>query len=108
MDHFYKKIDFLYVPFVNNSLPTVILEAYNNGVPVIGRNSGGISEMISHGQNGFLFKDESEFPDLIDHIFKLNNHDYKLLSENSNKTIKEKFNIFTKRDIIDSLLMTVE
>ncbi len=104
IDHFYKKIDFLFVPFLNNSLPTVILEAYNNGVPVIGRNSGGIPEMITHGKTGFLFNEKTEVAAIIDHICTLKNSEYELLSENANNLIKDKFNIYIKCDLTDTLL----
>jgi glycosyltransferase involved in cell wall biosynthesis len=38
----------------NDSFPTVVLEAMASGTPVVGFNSGGISEMIEHSSNGFF------------------------------------------------------
>jgi len=104
IDSFFETIDFLMVPSYEDPFPTVILEAFKNGVPVIGRDSGGIPEMISHDKNGFLFNDDSEFLNIINNIRNLNTFDYKSLSENANKTIKEKFNIYYKCNNIDSLL----
>ena len=106
LDNFYSKIDFLFVPYYTDSFPTVILEAFNNGVPVIGRNSGGIPEMIDHNINGFLFSDNEEFSSIIRQIIKLNNSTYKSLSANANNTINDKFNIKIKRDLVDALLST--
>jgi len=97
-------IDFLMVPSFNDSFPTVILEAFNNGVPVIGRNSGGIPEMVSHGKNGFLFDYDTEFPGIITSISNLKPADYQSLSRQANETIKDRFNISSKCRIVDSLL----
>lgn len=36
--------------------PTVILEAYNIGLPVIATNLGGMAELVQHGTNGLLFE----------------------------------------------------
>ena len=62
--------------FINDSFPTVILEEFNNVVPVIGRNSGAIPEMIIPNKNGFLFSDNEEFSSTIRQIMKLNNSTY--------------------------------
>lgn len=35
--------------------PTVILEAFAMGVPVIAARAGGMAELVSHGKNGLLF-----------------------------------------------------
>lgn len=63
-DDFFKNIDVLIVPSLwNDTLPTVVFEAFVYGVPVIGSNRGGIPEMINHRENGFLFD-----PDDIDEL----------------------------------------
>jgi len=51
------KLDVLVVPSVwpENS-PLVIQEALMAGVPVVGSRIGGISELITDGENGFLFE----------------------------------------------------
>jgi glycosyltransferase involved in cell wall biosynthesis len=40
--------------YQNEALPVTILEAMQAGLPAIACNNGGISEMIDHGQTGFL------------------------------------------------------
>jgi len=104
INNFYEKIDYLFVPFINDSFPTVILEAFNNGVPVIGRNSGGIPEIVTHRENGFLFDDEGDFKEITDDLISLSSKDYWILSENANLTIKDKFNITQKQKRFDELL----
>jgi glycosyltransferase involved in cell wall biosynthesis len=47
--------------------PTVILEAFMYGTPVIATDIGGISEMIDDGQDGFLFRpgDSRQLSDIL-------------------------------------------
>jgi len=44
-----------YRGLVMEGLGVVLLEAMSRGVPVIGSNTGGITDIIQDGQNGFLF-----------------------------------------------------
>jgi glycogen synthase len=47
---------YLVVPsLVMENYPTVIIEAFSAGTPVLGAAAGGIPELVSDGQNGFLF-----------------------------------------------------
>lgn len=66
---FYRKIDLLVVPSINDPLPTSILEAMNYGIPVIGSNVDGIPEMLS---SPYIFqkKDVSEMAHLVEMMVK--------------------------------------
>jgi len=55
LSDFYKSADVLCVPSDSDSLPTVVLEAFSAGLPVVGAATGGISYMVSK-ERGFLFK----------------------------------------------------
>ncbi len=58
---FYKKSEFLVISSHGfENFPTVVLEAFQNGVIVIGSKTGGIPEMIQDEKNGFLFEDNSD------------------------------------------------
>jgi len=46
--------DIVILPSYYETLPTVILEAFCCGKPVIATNVGGIPELVRHGVNGFL------------------------------------------------------
>jgi glycosyltransferase involved in cell wall biosynthesis len=49
------KLDLLVVPSVaGEATPRVILEAYATGIPVVASNCGGIPEIVSDGETGFL------------------------------------------------------
>jgi len=53
---FFSDVDVLVVPSLwHDPLPTVIIEAYAHGVPVIGSIRGGIPELVEEGNTGFLF-----------------------------------------------------
>ncbi len=54
---FFAKIDVLVFPSVQmEALGNVVFEAYFQGIPVVASNQGGIPEMISDGETGFLFE----------------------------------------------------
>lgn len=55
-EEFIQKLDLLLVPSFDEALPTVILEAFSLGIPVVASNVGGIPEMIENGSSGFLFQ----------------------------------------------------
>ncbi len=66
-----KKITVLVVPSIwHENYPTVINEAFLNGIPVIGSRLGGIPEMIDEGTTGLLF-DPFDEKDLSDKILSL-------------------------------------
>ncbi len=48
--------DALIIPSNEEALGSVIIDAMELGKPVIASNVGGIPEIISHGQNGYLFE----------------------------------------------------
>ena len=54
---FYRAMDVLVQPSLSNSgesMPMVVLEALQHGVPVIASLTGGMPEVIHHGSNGLL------------------------------------------------------
>lgn len=51
----YNAADIVVVPSLQDNLPNVILEALSCGKTIVAANTGGISELIKHGENGYLF-----------------------------------------------------
>jgi glycosyltransferase involved in cell wall biosynthesis len=52
----FAKIDVLVVPSLwHEPLGRIVFEAYAHGLPVIATDRGGISEIVSPGETGFLF-----------------------------------------------------
>ena len=55
----YSIFDIHVMPSITEGLSQSLLEAMALGVPVIGTNSAGNKDLITHGDNGFLFEDEN-------------------------------------------------
>ena len=59
------------------NFPLVIHEAFQAGIPVVGARIGGIAELVTHGQNGWLYEPTSAgdlasaLQDLIDHPHRI-------------------------------------
>ena len=49
----------------NEAMGRTTIEAFWNGCPVIGRNTGGTPELICDGENGYLFDTIDELADLM-------------------------------------------
>lgn len=50
----YNAVDLFVIPSLEENLPNMIMEALACGVPCVGFNVGGIPEMISHKENGYV------------------------------------------------------
>jgi N-acetyl-alpha-D-glucosaminyl L-malate synthase BshA len=64
--------DLLLLPSEKESFGLVALEAMAGGVPTIGSNTGGIPEVVKHGENGYLFP-VGHTADMADSAIKLLN-----------------------------------
>lgn len=75
----------------NEGLGRVSIEAMFYGCPVIGRNSGGTREIITHDVNGYIFESLADCAQLIKRI--TNNPENKELIDNAHKYVIENFSI---------------
>jgi glycosyltransferase involved in cell wall biosynthesis len=66
------KYNFLILNSTREGLPLVILEAFAQGVPVIVPDIGGISEVMTPGYSGCLFKNNKEFFEFFNNFFNKN------------------------------------
>lgn len=74
----YQDHDLLVLPSVNEAYGIVYLEAMQFGIPVIGTSAGGASEIICHGENGYLIPpgDDRTLSGLLEKL----HHDRQLLA----------------------------
>lgn len=79
--------DIFILPSKAEGLPISIAEALSLGKVVVSSNVGGIPEMITHGENGFLFSPEKP-GDIVKLLFTL--HDNPELINSIGKNAKEK------------------
>ncbi len=83
----FKKIDVLILPSLIEGVPTVILEAFSSGCPVVARNVGSVSELVS-GNTGFLVDADDEFVEKV--IFFAKNRDrVKKMGKKGRKLVEE-------------------
>lgn len=68
----------------NEPFGMVVIEAMACGTPVIAMNKGAMPEIIEHGVNGFLVKNEQELGEAIDRIGEID-------PEACRRTVEEKF-----------------
>jgi glycosyltransferase involved in cell wall biosynthesis len=99
-----RNASFVLVPsewYENN--PLTIVEAYSAGKPVIGSDIGGIPELISEGETGFLFRmgDKEEFESKIRRAADLNNEQYQNMSRAAYNFATE---IFSEKKHYEDLL----
>ena len=96
----YKEMDMLLVPSRYDPLPTVVLEGYMKGVPVLGTAKDGMLEMqIS---NAMMFKNE-DVEDAVASIFRwlnLPSDEKKTIVEKTQQHIMQEFTEQNKREII--------
>ena len=62
---------------IEDYLPLTVMEALACGVPVAAFNTGGISDLISHKENGYLIKHKS-IEDIAEGIFWLLSNEERL------------------------------
>lgn len=90
-----KYIDLLLLCSYIEGLPLTPLEAFSQGIPVIGTNIGGTNEEIIDGVNGYLveIKDIKAFSNRILQLYKDKNL-YNSLKDNAYRIFNHKFNNF--------------
>ncbi|WP_425148375.1 glycosyltransferase family 4 protein [Deinococcus sp.] len=81
---FYKNVDLIIVPSLwNDPYPTVILEAFARGIPVIGRDRGGIAEIISLVSQELVFGSNEELSSIVKRFLDMQRSEYVALSQKS-------------------------
>ena len=66
----YASCDILTLPSYNEGLPYVIIEALSSGLPIIASNAGGMPEVVTDGENGYIIE-PGEVSDLADRLCRL-------------------------------------
>jgi glycosyltransferase involved in cell wall biosynthesis len=85
--------------FINCSstegIPITMMEAMSFAIPVIGTNVGGVPEIVSNNENGYLLPpnpSSEEIANLILKVYELKDEDYQNLSKQAYNTWFHKFN----------------
>lgn len=90
----YSAADVFVAPSVQDNLPNTVMEALACGTPSVAFDIGGISDMITHKENGYLAK-PFDTDDLARGIEWVVEHDQrkKVLSDNSRKHVENNFEL---------------
>ena len=82
--------------FINQSttegLPVSMMEAMSYGIPCVGTNVGGVSEIIDHGNNGILHGVDQDTDAVARSIENLSTERLNAMSKNAKKTWENLFN----------------
>lgn len=76
MANLYSAVDAFVTPSLHENLPNVIAEAMSCGTPCVGFHIGGIPEMITHRQDGYVarYKDATDLADGIRYVLSDEHH----------------------------------
>lgn len=90
---FFDEADFLVVPSLAEGMPTVILEAFSAGLPVIATDVGAIGALVKDGESGFLIprNDRSALVNTLRRAMELQPLSYRQLSEGALKLAQSEF-----------------
>jgi glycosyltransferase involved in cell wall biosynthesis len=100
----YAKLDGIFLFSTKEGLPLAILEAQSVGVPYIGNNVGGISEVISDNYNGFLINEVKidEIKEITQRIMNKPN----FFRNNARAVIEKKYSLEKMIKDLESLYLT--
>jgi len=93
-DVIYKNIDILLMFSKSEGFGRVTIEAALNGIPVIGFDNAGTSELIKDKQTGCLFTDYTSFLEAVNYLVLDDNH-FEDIRINSFKNAKDVYSIKT-------------
>lgn len=98
--------NFVIIPSERESLCLVALEAMSRGCIVISHDNGGVSDFISHGNNGFIinFNDESCFPELYT-IINSKNTELIDVMKNARKTAEKYRSSTVNKELIKDVFI---
>ena len=88
----YNASDLYIAPSIQDNLPNTVLESIACGTPVVAFNIGGMSDLITSGENGYLVEPESykQIAGKIEYLIN-NNEKLKLLSKRCREISEKKF-----------------
>jgi colanic acid/amylovoran biosynthesis glycosyltransferase len=83
----------LVLPSLEEGIANVVLEAMQLGLPVISTDCGGMSEAITHGENGWLVpvRDPEAIVQSVEELINMPESQRNRIAENAKQTIQEKF-----------------
>lgn len=106
-EQYFVSTDYVVVPSTKpEPFGRVAAEAFSAGKPVIAANHGGLAEIVTNMQDGYLFEpnDENELAKILDDITKTSKEEYMRMSECARNTYTSKFSLEIYQEKINSLV----
>lgn len=90
---YYSASDILLFTSIAENFPLVILEAMSCGLPVVSFDVGGVKEVVTHKENGYIctYKDTQSLIEGMEYVLSLGGDEIKKISESSSLKIKDHF-----------------
>ena len=90
---FYGVVDVVFIPSIYDGMPNVLLEAMSLGKVVVASRAGGIPDVITDGENGFLFHigDVSSVMNALEAALSMTQEKRLRIGANARKIIEEHF-----------------
>lgn len=100
----YADLDILLLTSMNEGTPVAIIEAMANRVPVVSSRVGGIPNMITQGESGFMYPlaDQDAFVETIVNILE-SPQKYQSMVENAFRVVSDKFSSQSLKENLGSL-----
>ncbi|MCC7506635.1 MAG: glycosyltransferase family 4 protein [Saprospiraceae bacterium] len=89
----YSAADAFVIPSLEDNLPNTVMESLSCGTPVVGFQTGGIPEMTSHLQEGYVVpqRDVEGLVEGIQWILNMNETDYEELRRRARKKVEQEY-----------------
>jgi glycosyltransferase involved in cell wall biosynthesis len=105
-DEIYESIDILLMFSRSEGFGRVTAEAMFKGVPVIGLNQGGTTELIRNGQTGFLVTDYASFENAAK-LLVSSNESYNTIRNNAFNEAKKLFSIEKYTNSVETFILNI-
>ncbi len=102
-DIIYNSIDVLLMFSRSEGFGRVTVEAMGHGIPVIGFNNGGTSELVSNCEDGCLFDDFKNVLHCVNYVLD----NYHILSKNAVEKVQSKFDIRTYVQAVEKFIKEI-
>jgi glycosyltransferase involved in cell wall biosynthesis len=91
---YYSAADLLLFTSIAENFPLVILEAMSCGLPIVAFDVGGVKEVVTHGENGYIcpYKNIPKLLEGVDSLLNYPDETTKKISQQSSAKIRSRYN----------------
>ena len=105
-ESFFNSINFFVFPSYSEGLGLVLLEAMSHGVVCLTRDIDPMNKIISHGINGYLFKNNEELKEIFLLVLQMGDSEKDNIIKNATETIENSYSIIQMYSRIEETYKT--